>query len=850
MICRILLILLCFSFQFALANEKVKISPEPHWLDKTNPDLNKKPSEHGISDGYYLELVEMQINLSNNTEYHHFIRQIVNESGVQNGSEVSVTFSPEFQQVLFHEVFIFRDGIKINQLNPGKIKIVQEETDAADFQYNGIKRAFITLTDVRKGDRVEVSYSIVGRNPVFDNKYFNTFYFYSNTEVCNYFIRLFSNQTRKLIFKSFNNAEAPSESVQGDMKIYQWNNPVLKISESATNTPSWFSDHPYVSVSEYNSWEDVSNWGLHIFNNYQYNLPDDLIKKIAAWHKTAGTDKDNFTNLALRFVQDQVRYLGLEIGEYTHHPHDPAEVYNRRFGDCKDKALLLATILRHEDIPAFVALVNTNLKDKLPDASPSAGEFDHAIVAIQRGKDYLFVDPTMSYQRGELINLFIPDYGYALIISENQNSLQRIEPGFLYTTLMTETLNVKYNDTVDFLVATTYEGGAADNARNTFAEISQKELNDNYKEYYSKIFDDIQIADDVERKDDSLKNEVTVYEKYLVPNLWHINDKGKRSFDVFAKAIYEDLPDPSSSEASTPLAIKFPEKIFYDFVINMPDTWAFNENEVHFKNDSYKFDFVPEVAHGNQIILKYSLQTFKDNIASTDLIQYKKDYKIIVNALQFQFYRNTEFTNPANDNSNVKQSLPPPAPANWVAIWFTFIFVGLYVLLLMRLNKRSEEVLFDPKTGWPLGGWTIILGITIGLSIILNLISLVKSDYFSYESWITLKNTGGAKLQYILLTELGVSLFWTIGAVALIYWYVERRDIFPKMFISFVMSIFAGEILLFILYSTIHNSFSDLPGNAGIQIVRTCIYAAIWITYVLRSARVKCTFLQPYKKEA
>src|ERR1700689_1522279 len=118
----------------------------------------------------------------------------------------------------------------------------------------------------------------------------------------------------------------------------------------------------------------------------------------------------------------------------------------------------------------------------------------------------------------------------------------------------------------------------------------------------------------------------------------------------------------------------------------------------------------------------------------------------------------------------------------------------------------------------------------------MNLIAIVKNNYFSYEGWIAIKNTGGTKLQYILLTELGVNLFWTVGAVALIWWYLERRDIFPKMFICFVISIFAGEILLLILYSTIHNSsLGDLTGNTGIQIVRTCIYAAIWISYIIRS---------------
>ena len=109
-----------------------------------------------------------------------------------------------------------------------------------------------------------------------------------------------------------------------------------------------------------------------------------------------------------------MRYLGLEIGVNTHQPHTPAEVYEQLFVDCKDKALLLATILRQENIPAYVALVNTDKRAQLAEMAPSAVAFNHVIVAIERGSGYLYVDPTISSQKGALLNSFIPAYGYAI----------------------------------------------------------------------------------------------------------------------------------------------------------------------------------------------------------------------------------------------------------------------------------------------------------------------------------------------------------------------------------------------------------------------------------------------------
>src|ERR1700744_685279 len=147
----------------------VKTGAQPAWLVAIHPDWHKTPAREAISDGLYYDLFEFQTNLTCNTDYTHFIRNIVNQSGVQNGSEISVTFSPQFQQVVFHRIAILRDGTVLDRLSPENIKVVQPENEAGDFQYNGLKRAFLTLKDVRKGDRIEVSYSVIGFNPVFDN---------------------------------------------------------------------------------------------------------------------------------------------------------------------------------------------------------------------------------------------------------------------------------------------------------------------------------------------------------------------------------------------------------------------------------------------------------------------------------------------------------------------------------------------------------------------------------------------------------------------------------------------------------------------------------------------------------
>jgi hypothetical protein len=591
-----------------------------------------------------------------------------------------------------------------------------------------------------------------------------------------------------------------------------------------------------VSITEYNNWQEVVNWGLSIFENYNYTLPADLNKTIAKWRVLAGGDKDIFASLAIQFVQDQVRYLGLEMGTYTHKPHSPAEVYQHRFGDCKDKALLLATILQQENIPAYVALVNTSAKEKLADAAPATNQFDHVIVAISRSKGYLFVDPTLSHQRGELVNLYINAYGYALVIRRGEYVLQHIDPGFLNETMIVEKFDVEFADTSRLYVTTTYSGGRADNLRTAYADESASQLEDNYVQYYSKTYDGIQLKNAIHFDDDSMQNEITVNESYSIPSLWHRDENGKEGFEVFAKSIYEIIPDPSNAFKDAPLALSFPSSTHYTMEINMPEEWAFPFDEIRIKNDSYQFDFVPTQI-GNHIRIRYYFKTFKDHIPRSDLLQYKADYKRILKTLDFQLSR--------NNTINTARSAPG-AGINWLMVSLAII-TGLGLAVLLKyLNGRRIDLPDSDEPAWPIGGWVIVLGISIASSAIFQAVGFATNNYFKHSIWQALHEAGGSNLQVLLVAELIFSMTWLCGSVALLYWFACRRDIFPKMFMAYIASLLAGQLFLIIMYTAVPypSTMGNLQASTGLQFARTCVYALIWVTYVKRSERVKYTFIQ------
>jgi hypothetical protein len=831
----------------------VKTGAQPGWLHAIHPDWHKTPAREAISDGLYYDLFDFQTNLNCNTDYTHFIRNIVNLSGVQNGSEVSVTFSPEFQQVVFHRIAILRNGAVLDRLQPANIKVVQEEDDAGEFQYNGLKRAFLTLKDVRIGDRIEVAYSVIGFNPVFDNRYSDDFSFNVSTAVCNYYKTIITTDARPLYIRTVNKAEQPVQQHKGALLVYCWENPLLSTDDPAAGAPSWFVDFPTVYVTEYPNWQGVITWGLNTFNHYHYPISPALRQKIAEWQTQSKGDTARFTSLAIRFVQDEVRYLGLEIGANTHRPHPPADVFDQRFGDCKDKALLLATILRQENIPAYAALISTDTRSQLPATAPSPQAFDHAIVAIRKPAGYTFVDPTSTEQRGPLADLFIPAYGYALVLNEADTGLQTVTPGRINDYSITETLDARYYDTSWFSITSVYRGGAADDVRGMFAGTSGKDLEDTYRKIYGALFDDIRQQGHIDYSEDSEKNIVTVRKRYAIPQLWDIEKNGKRSFGFRSRILGQNLPDPANAPDNTPLALNYPFNVHYTLHISLPEDWSFSDGPLHIQNDSYQFDFEPEV-NGSEMTLHYTFRTLRDNISAADLQQYKADYKKIAARISFQLFNNIA---PGNAPRIEPSASPAPAPFSfrdwkvcWPAIWLTFFFSLFFSRLFQYLNSRGEETLYAPGSGYPLGGWIALLGISFGAIILSELGGLLMADYYSNTRYIEYGNAGGHTMQYIFLSQLAIHLSFIAGAAALLFWFFKKRDIFPRMFLWYAGILLTGRLLLLGLSCLPAVSAQLISYRPGLLLALgyTLAYIILGIGFILRSEQVKSTFLEPYRE--
>jgi hypothetical protein len=127
------------------------------------------------------------------------------------------------------------------------------------------------------------------------------------------------------------------------------------------------------------TWRDAGLW---------YNgLTQDRRASSAAIHQKVVELTSGITDPLLQiraitdYMQRNIRYFGVEIGIGGYQPHPAAEVYTNQFGDCKDKATLLSTMLKEVGIDSYYVAVDAHREGVQPDY-PTI-RFNHMILAIK-----------------------------------------------------------------------------------------------------------------------------------------------------------------------------------------------------------------------------------------------------------------------------------------------------------------------------------------------------------------------------------------------------------------------------------------------------------------------------------
>ena len=138
------------------------------------------------------------------------------------------------------------------------------------------------------------------------------------------------------------------------------------------------------------SWRDIGSWYRNLVGERR-DASAQIKEKVTALTASAATPLDKMRALA-QFVQQDIRYVAIELGIGGWQPHPAADVFVRRYGDCKDKATLMSSMLREIGVDSYDLRINTRRGSVTP-ATPAHLAFNHAIIAIKLPGD--LADPSL-----------------------------------------------------------------------------------------------------------------------------------------------------------------------------------------------------------------------------------------------------------------------------------------------------------------------------------------------------------------------------------------------------------------------------------------------------------------------
>jgi hypothetical protein len=275
--------------------------------------------------------------------------------------------------------------------------------------------------------------------------------------------------------------------------------------------------------------------------------------------RKAGGSPAEQTLHALQFVQEQVRYVSTSIGPGAFRPSDPNTVLSRRFGDCKDKSLLLVTILRQLGIDSEPVLVNSRTGRVLDGALPTPYSFDHAIVRVRIGPQLYWLDGTANEQFSPLSTDAIANYGWGLVLDKSTASLTQIPgpaPGAVgKKSEVLIDMSSGMDKPAKLQITTSYLGRWADDQRQELANDNPQKRQSDYANYIADYYPGAQRFAPLVVSDDKLHNIVKVSESCDLPRTFTLKS-GRQRFFVQTDELYryahnlKSLTRPLSSKRS------------------------------------------------------------------------------------------------------------------------------------------------------------------------------------------------------------------------------------------------------------------------------------------------------------
>jgi hypothetical protein len=819
------------------------IGRAPDWVTTADPDLHA-PADAGTG-GRRVLLYDRQVRVTahDRESYSRWVVRIENEAGLHAASQVVVEVDPAIQTTTLHHVRVLRGDERFDRLDRDDVKVVQREPNLERQIYDGRKAALLFLKDLRVGDVVDYAFTVRGIDPMLADRYVDAFVLSGQEPMARRRIRLLVPSTRRLRFVTHGPADEgqtsePLVTPRGDETEYVWDDRDVPKHTAEPDAPAWWDPFRWLQVSEFASWDEVARWGADVFavEALRAGPVRDWVDHARA---AAAAALDDFLLRAARFVQDEIRYVGIETGVGRRKPTSPATVFERRYGDCKDKAAILVAMLRAGGREAWPALVSTTRGHVLDGDVPSPNAFDHVIVKVEALDGGIYwIDPTVALEGGTVERWRRSPYERALVLDSRTTTLARLvdEP------VDRPALRVRDH----WVVATpgtpaetrvdserVYEGALADRIRASLRAGPTDQVSKTYLQLFKDDFPSVREAAPIEQTDDRDANVLRIVVHLSVRDFWTWSETEQRwSVELPPRTIHQYLRRPSIDGRGAPVAMPYPLTVEQAIVLELPFDLPGEPDTSIVDGPTFRVRF--DSAHdGRTLTYRYQLTTSANAVAAKDLDAHVAAIDKMRQSTRVLRYRKGGM-----------------AAINWAAVVALLGFAPFVVWgarRAYRFEPSGAPVAPDAPPTY-LRGWLRLLGLGLLVGVLASAVVLVHASdtVLSLAVWRALTTpelrTFQPGVALLAVAELLVQLAFLAYGVVLVLLFFQTRRSFPWHFTRYMIAVLVFVVVDHLTAARLATTPKDDP-TFWIRFAYQSVGSLIWVAYLQRSRRAAATFV-------
>lgn len=308
-------------------------------------------------------------------------------------AHVSLSFDPNRERIrVLHARSFLPDGT-VHNLQPEQIKISKGTSGSVFFdQYQELS---FNIPEVAIGCLVDYCYETEEYNPFDRNLFQGRNFFQWNAPVGESILRVSVPHEKELHYVAYNcppELGTPEKIDAVDSVIYTWRMTDLPPVISEPVMPPYRDVVPAVYFSLHKDFTYVHNKLRPMFEK-RFQLTDMVKQKVDELVEGARDLNEKIARLYL-FCQKEIRYISIKGNLASNQVGHPAEdTLKNRYGDCTDKGMLLATMLKHIGVEAYPVGIRTNDSGK---AVRDIAIFDdnHCITEVHLDGRIFYLDST------------------------------------------------------------------------------------------------------------------------------------------------------------------------------------------------------------------------------------------------------------------------------------------------------------------------------------------------------------------------------------------------------------------------------------------------------------------------